>query len=583
MGASATIENWLTLAGSTPLLLPLVIILSTFVLEDATTILVGVLAADGHVSVQIALVALFVGIVLGDMGLYAVGRLAASHRWAQRFVEHETIAPLREWLESRLILTVFAVRFVPGLRLPTYTASGFFRMPFRRFAASVIAATTIWTTLLFVASFFFGALTADSLGMWRWPLGLLLAVVLFLIAHFNARKGKAARMNAASDRRKAAVPPAGTDFSAIGNGDKSAMPPLKHGHKALSPFEMAPPFFFYLPVAAYWFWQSMRHLSFTLPTLANPGIKAGGLCGESKVEVLHLLGPEGHAQLAPYVTLVAREGGQQSDAERALSLLEESGIVFPVVAKPDVSRRGTGVRLVHDAGELSRYLAEFPAGRRLLLQRYVPFEGEAGVFYSREPGEERGRIISLTLKYFPHVVGDGRSTLKELVLDDPRAGQVPQLYLPRIEKDLDRVLAPGERYRLVFVGNHCRGAVFRDGQSYVTEAMTERFDRLAKEMPGFYFGRFDVRFASFEDLMEGDGFVIIEVNGAGSEATHIWDADMTLGRAYRSLFEQVRTAFDIGAVLRKTGLRPMGPFRLLMLYFNELWLMRHYPADGSAQ
>ena len=353
MGMSATIENWLTLAGSTPFLLPFVIILSTFVLEDATTILVGVLAADGNVSAAEALLALYAGIILGDLGLYAVGRLAARHKWAGQFVDHEAVAPFRIWLETRLIATVFTVRFVPGLRLPTYTASGFFRMPFRRFAISVVAATTIWTTLLFAGAYYFGALTADSLGAWRWPLGLSIALVLFLIARANGRRRGLPGMAPLQGQTNAGPVPAAPAGLAT-DGD-AGMPPLDFSRGALSSFEMAPAFLFYLPVAVYWFWLSVRHLSFTLPTLANPSIKAGGLCGESKVEVLDLLGDEGRSLLAPFVTFVA--GESEDDVEQALVLMERAALTFPVVAKPDVSRRGTGVWLVANTTELARYLS----------------------------------------------------------------------------------------------------------------------------------------------------------------------------------------------------------------------------------
>lgn len=574
MGASATIGNWLAFAGATPFLLPVVIVLGTFVLEDATTILVGVLAADGQVGVAEALLALYAGIVLGDFGLYALGRLAGGHRWAERLVEHDTVAPFRAWLETRLVFTVFVVRFVPGLRLPTYTASGFFKLPFRRFAITVVAATTIWTTLLFAASYFFGAVTADTLGIWRLPLGLSVAVLLFFWARSNAHKrdirmpGRMAPVQGGPARR-------------IEAAERLAMPSLDAPARPLSSFETTPAFLFYLPVAAYWFWLSVKYRSFTLPTLANPSITAGGLCGESKTEVLELLGPAGRSMLASFASLVT--GPDATDnLDRARASMKDSGLDFPVVAKPDRSRRGTGVRLVRNEAELGGYLQSFPVGRRLLIQRYVPFEGEAGVFYRRAPGEMTGRIASLTLKYFPYVVGDGRSTLKELVLSDPRAGLVPQLYLPRIEGELGRVIAPGEKYRLVFVGNHCRGAIFRNGEEFVTEAMTARFDQIAKEMPDFYFGRFDVRFDSFEEFQRGNGFVIIEANGAGSEVTHIWDANMTLKGAYRALFDQIRSTFEIGATLRRKGYRPMGALRLLALYFGELRLMKSYPADGAA-
>jgi membrane protein DedA with SNARE-associated domain len=581
MTPMAFISGLLAAASANAAIMPIAIVTGTFILEDASTILVGVLAADGQVSIAIALVSLYVGIALGDFGLYGIGRLAATHKWASRFAERNALAPFHDWLETRLVATVFAARFVPGLRLPTYIASGFFRMPFRRFALSVVVATVLWTTLLFGASLLFGALTAKAFGAWRWEMALLAVVVLFLIGRTNMRRWSGGQ------RDRNSSPPLGVPVTAplpaVSHGSAEGMPPLDTGGRALSSFEVAPAFLFYLPVAAYWLWLSIKHRSFTLPVLANPAITAGGLCGESKAEVLDLLGPEGRARVAPYVSFAMSDsdGPDVGAATRAIAALEAAHIAFPIVAKPDIGRRGTGVRPIHDADQLARYLERFPRGHRVVLQQLIPYEGEAGVFYVRRPDEPQGRILSLTLKYFPRVVGDGHSTLRELILNDRRAGQIPHLYFPRLTKRLDRVVGNGETVRLVFMGNHCKGAIFRDGQAYVTEAMRDRFDRISREMPGFGFGRFDVRFRSLDDLQRGEGFAILEVNGVGSEATHIWDRRTTLLEAYRTLCRQVRLAFEIGAMQRRTGLEPMPAVSLLRLYIAERKLMRTYPGEEN--
>ena len=137
--------------------------------------------------------------------------------------------------------------------------------------------------------------------------------------------------------------------------------------------------------------------------------------------------------------------------------------------------------------------------------------------------------------------------------------------------------ASGEAVRLVEVGNHCKGAIFRNGQHFVTPEMEAAFAAISDEIPDFYFGRFDVRFRSLEDLRSGRGFSIIEVNGAGSEATHIWDHDTRLGDAYRGLFEQIRLAFEIGAINRRRGMKPMSGIALLRRYLWERRVMAHYP------
>jgi hypothetical protein len=111
-----------------------------------------------------------------------------------------------------------------------------------------------------------------------------------------------------------------------------------------------------------------------------------------------------------------------------------------------------------------------------------------------------------SLDFVSDVLSDGRSTLEALVLSDRRARRLAELYLARHAAHRHRVLAAGEVFRLVFVGNHCKGAVFKDGRAHITAAMEAAFDRIACEIPEFHFGRFDVRFRRLEDLERGERF-----------------------------------------------------------------------------
>ena len=208
----------------------------------------------------------------------------------------------------------------------------------------------------------------------------------------------------------------------------------------------------------------------------------------------------------------------------------------------------------------------------------IDVDGEAGVFYVRHPDEESGRIPSLTLKYFPHLVGDGRRTLEELIRDDPRAGRIAHVFLSVIRRALHEVLAPGERFRLVFSGNHARGTIFRNGTPLVTEALRARIDEIAKDINGFYFGRFDIRFADFGAFLDGRDFWILEFNGAGAEQTHMWDSTHKLADAYRILFDQYGTLFKIAAANRKRGAKPTSVWELLRRFVLEQRLTRLYPS-----
>ncbi|MDE1896556.1 MAG: D-alanine--D-alanine ligase [Rhodospirillales bacterium] len=349
--------------------------------------------------------------------------------------------------------------------------------------------------------------------------------------------------------------------------------------RPVSFFEFWPSWLFYAPVVAFWVLKSIRYRSITLPSLANPPINAGGICGESKNDILGLAGPAARPWVAPHAALTVSGHVDADDTRRALAAMECAGLKFPVVAKPDISCNGVGVRVVRDVAQLADYLSAFPRTATLQLQALVTYEGEAGIFYIRHPNERTGRITSVTLKYPPAVVGDGRQTVKELIAADDRLNAISHILLPKLGTRAAMVPAPGEHIALVFVGNHCRGSTFKNGLSIVTPTLAARIDEIMQDMPGVYFSRIDLRYDNLEALREGHGFKIIEFNGSGSEATHIWDPEMTLARAYKDQFFHYGESFRIGAQMRETGLKPIGPLNLLALWQQQKRLMRAYPAN----
>jgi hypothetical protein len=100
---------------------------------------------------------------------------------------------------------------------------------------------------------------------------------------------------------------------------------------------------------------------------------------------------------------------------------------------------------------------------------------------------------------------------------------------------------------------------------------------LARSMPDFYFGRIDVRFASFTSLRQGTGMYVIEINGVGSEATHVWDPDTKLLDAWRAQFFHYGAAFRIGAVNRRRGFSSSGVRVMARDWMNQRRLMARYP------
>lgn len=369
-----------------------------------------------------------------------------------------------------------------------------------------------------------------------------------------------------------------------GRRPHEGMPVLDTSGPPLSYFEFWPMWAFYPPVMLYALWLMLRYRGVLLPTAANPSFPGGGFYGESKARILALAVAHVPEWVAPFVevrrpALADRSAaGAVAELKSALSVMAAAGLAFPVVAKPDLGCRGAGVKLLRDDNQLAIYLRDFPAGAGLVLQRLVPFEGEAGIFYCRRPGQSRGRIVSITLKYFPHVIGDGQRTLRQLIHDDPRAGVLSHLYTLRHAERLDTVPAPGLAVRLAFAGSHSRGAIFRNGSHLVTPEMEACFDAIAQRLPEFHFGRFDVRFERFSDVQLGRGFTILEINGAGAESTHIWDRSTGLLRAWRDLMRQYRWLFEIGHANRARGFQPMRWRDFVRDYRREKALTPRYPA-----
>lgn len=184
---SLSVSGLLKSAGVHPLLQALAIILGTFVLEDAATVLAAMQVQDGKIDWVVALGALYVGIVLGDFGLYGLGRLAALAPRVRRLLPDDRRRRGREWLEQRVFRVVFVSRFIPGARLPTYTSCGYLKASFGRFAVAAVLATSVWTTLLFILSRHVGDLLIAHFGTWRWAGAIVFALFIVLMGRLLTR------------------------------------------------------------------------------------------------------------------------------------------------------------------------------------------------------------------------------------------------------------------------------------------------------------------------------------------------------------------------------------------------------------
>ncbi len=360
---------------------------------------------------------------------------------------------------------------------------------------------------------------------------------------------------------------------------QQGMPEMEQEGAAVSFFEFWPSWLMYSPVVVQWLWLGLKYRSLGLPLIANPAIPLSGMVGESKRELLDQAGEEGKKSIAPYLCFTRRKDiNARIEAEAAISKMDDFGVQLPLVVKPDMGCRGVGVRLIEQAEQLVDYLEGFPVGAQFLLQQKAPFDAEAGVFYIRYPGEQRGKVVSITLKYTPFVTGDGKATLKTLIEQDARAGLLTHIYFPKHHDKLDWIVPKGEAFRLTFAGSHCRGSIFRNGNEYATDALALRLDEIFDEIPGFHYGRLDIKFRDIAALQRGEDLCILEINGASSEATHIWDKSTKLKDAFGTLLSQYRTLFEIGHLQRQQGFKPPSVWQLYRAYRQEKAWVSRYPS-----
>lgn len=348
--------------------------------------------------------------------------------------------------------------------------------------------------------------------------------------------------------------------------------------RVISPFEFLPSWLCYAPVVAQSLLLGLYYRDLRLPLVANPSIFLSGMVGESKHDILSLAGEKARRWISPFITCTVTEQPFNEQLESIEHRLLTAGLGFPLVAKPDLGCRGVGVKLIENHQQLADYLASFPVQARFLLQQKAPYRAEAGIFYVRFPGSAQGQIISMTLKYAPSVVGDGLRSLRELIYACPRAGQLAHLYLPRHPDKLDWIVPMGEEFQLAFAGSHSRGSIFRDGNRYITPALVRQLDAIFDDFPSFHYGRLDVKFSHIEALMHGEEFTILEVNGASSEATHIWDHQTALHEIFTTLLKQYRILYAIGAEQKKRGHQPPSLRVLLRAWQAEKQLIQHYPS-----
>ena len=334
----------------------------------------------------------------------------------------------------------------------------------------------------------------------------------------------------------------------------------------LTQWEHWPTLVYYIPLFPFFIYRSIKgkHLTHYLAT--NPGIFYSGNGTESKYKTL-LLVPE---EYRPNGFLTFKT----DNIKTTLNNFKKYKLEYPIIAKPDIGFRGYLVKKINSQEELIIYLDNVDVD--ILIQEFIPYHKELGIFYFRIPGEEKGKITSITIKKFISVIGDGKNSLSELILNDERAFLYYKIF-KNIHKDkMNTIYKKGEKITLTEIGNHSKGTQFLNGNHLIDNELEMFMDGVCKQIKGWYYGRLDIKYKNYESLLKSKDFNILEVNGIISEPTHIYDSSYK-NASFLNALKTINLHWDI---MSKIAIKNHNDYgieypKAIPYYKNMLWL-RNY-------
>lgn len=516
----------------------LIITFSTFISEDLTTIISATAYFTNVISTKVFYIGIFLGAILSDTVIYLIGRVLGYERDKLLFLNLGSLRAKAKRYKAQGFSFLIITRFTPGLRVPSLLAAGLSSYNFKVF----LIAKSISIIILLILIEFFGTIIVSFIrhnGVMLTSSFILLILTIYLLYRIHT-----------------------------GNGYKVFMYQiLKYRY-----LEFWPAWLFYIPAFTFYIFLSLRYRNLLMPLYANPAIKYGGFICEKKSDIQNLFDARSSHYLK--TELIESKLSKKDKVDKFLNFMKLKKLTYPIVVKPDVGQRGRGVKILENKKEAEKYLKQLEYD--VIVQEYANYENEAGIYFYYDAKTGKPKIFSVTLKEFPEIIGDGKKTVKELILKDKRAKYLADLYLKRFAQQKDKVLKKGEVMKLVTAGNHAQGCAFKNGKKLIDNDLIKVFNDISKKIKGFYIGRYDIRYKNIEDLKEGKNFKIIELNGSGSEATHIYDRRVGVFRAYNTLFKQWLLIFKRAKICKDEKLYNYDIDRFAKDYFHYLKVSRYY-------
>lgn len=513
---------------------------TTFISEDAAFFY----ALFSHDLKSINLIAAYTGgIVVGDVGLYLMGFVSKSLH--TKFFLKNIPGDLKKikHIES-MDIWLMMTRFLPGTRLLTYTYMGYQNYSILRFIGILCLATFFQISIGFGFVNFF----AHQFNIEQWSHKALVALFAMLcsIIVFKSVVFVLKWKNLSLDALK-------VKFIAYYRLI------YKEFWPSLWIYSLMIPGFIYLII-------KYRGLSYFL--YCNPGIPNSGIVGESKDDLDKIL------QSIPKKFLLTQVMVEKdkSDFFKVIQSINEKNILFPCYVKPVLGHRGLMVKKIKGEHELKDYYDNVKFD--FIVQEFSSAEEEMGLYFIKKRNEFS--IFSITEKKFPYVIGNGKKSLKQLIMQDSYLKLFSPNYFKKHCNHWNTILKNNEKFLLTEAGNHNQGCIFKNGFRYNNEKLNNILNAILKNVEGINIGRFDLKYNLKANEIDEESIKIIELNGGSAEPTHIYDKDTSLYEMFSSLFQQYNYMCQVGKMNYHQSQLQWNLKSLLKDWFRYIKQTKHY-------
>ena len=177
-----------------------------FIQEDAAVIGAATASIMGLAPTPFLVAAILTGLVFSDGWKYWIGRLARRYDWAHKFAEKPGVSVAGDLVRKEFIQTMLTARFVPGTRIPTYVACGFFKANYAKYVLTLILTASLYIGIMFTLFHVGGAVAGEQAKVWL-PVTAVTLLVLYVAFRWSThRQGQHGPMTPLTEERDHPLP-----------------------------------------------------------------------------------------------------------------------------------------------------------------------------------------------------------------------------------------------------------------------------------------------------------------------------------------------------------------------------------------